>query len=86
MVLRRLSSHILHKTGSQMALRMSVLYVDHAPPPGRFLVLISVRERLSKLLGHNAARKIRSNEGSNNFIRNGSRNLRLVAGFPSRRW
>jgi hypothetical protein len=51
--------------------------VSHTPrppflPPGRFLVLISVK-RLSRLQGHSAAGRIRSNEKSKDLIGNRSR-------------
>jgi hypothetical protein len=39
MIVRRRGSHINFKIGSQMALRLSVLRVCCALPPGRFLVL-----------------------------------------------
>jgi hypothetical protein len=44
------------------------------PPPGRLLVLISVK-RQSRLLGHSAAGRIRSIEKSSDLIGNRSRHL-----------
>jgi hypothetical protein len=52
-----------------MAVRLSVLLVGCPLPPGRFLVLISVK-RLSRPQGHSAAGRIRSIEKSNDLIGN----------------
>jgi hypothetical protein len=43
MFVRRRSSHIFHRVGSQMAVRLSALRADSPLPPGRLLVHISVR-------------------------------------------
>jgi hypothetical protein len=42
-VVRRRGSHIFQTVGSQMAVKLSALRGGHPLPPGRFLVLISVR-------------------------------------------
>jgi hypothetical protein len=42
-VVRRRGSHIFWTIGSQMTVRLSALCTSHPLPPGRFLVLISVR-------------------------------------------
>jgi hypothetical protein len=42
-VVRRRGSHIVQIIGSQMAVKLSVLRADSVLPPGKFLVLISVR-------------------------------------------
>jgi hypothetical protein len=41
--MRRRGSHISWKIGSQLAVRLSALSAGLPLPPGRFLVLISVR-------------------------------------------
>jgi hypothetical protein len=56
-----------------MAVRLSALRAGHPLPPGRFLVLISVK-RLSEPQGHSAAGRIRSTEKSND-IGNRTRDL-----------
>jgi hypothetical protein len=50
-----------------MVVRLSVLHADHCLPPGRFLVLISVK-RLSQLQGHSAAGRVRSIEKYSDLI------------------
>jgi hypothetical protein len=45
-VVRRRGSHIFYTIGSQMAVRLSALRAGRHLPPGRFLVLISVRSRV----------------------------------------
>jgi hypothetical protein len=42
-VVRRRGSHIFNTIGSQMAVRLSALRVGRSLPPGRSLVLISLR-------------------------------------------
>jgi hypothetical protein len=42
-VVRRRGSHILKTIGTQMAVRLSALRAGHSFPPGRILVLISLR-------------------------------------------
>jgi hypothetical protein len=44
-VVRRRGSHIFYTIGSEMAMRLSALGAGLPLPPGRFLVLISVRHR-----------------------------------------
>jgi hypothetical protein len=50
-------------------------------PPGRFLVLISVK-RLSRLQGHSAARRIRRTEKFNDLIANGTRDFPACSIVP----
>jgi hypothetical protein len=45
-VVRRRGSHIFYTISSQMAVRMSDLCAGRPLPSGRFLVLISVRDRV----------------------------------------
>jgi hypothetical protein len=42
-VVRCRGSHILYTVGSQMVVKLSALYASCPLPPGRFLVLISVK-------------------------------------------
>jgi hypothetical protein len=46
-VVWRCGSHILYMSGTQMEVRLSVLHAGHPLPPGRFLVLISVRDQVN---------------------------------------
>jgi hypothetical protein len=43
-------THFLYTIGSQMAVRLSALRADRPLPPGRFLVLISVRGRVDTMV------------------------------------
>jgi hypothetical protein len=43
MVVRHQGSHIFYTVSSQIVVRLSALCTCHPLPPGRFLVLISVR-------------------------------------------
>jgi hypothetical protein len=45
-VVRHHGSHIFQTIGSQMAVMLSALHVNHPSPPERFLVFISVRGRV----------------------------------------
>jgi hypothetical protein len=45
-VVGRQGCHILYTIGTQMALRLLALRAGRPLPPGRFLVLISVRDRV----------------------------------------
>jgi hypothetical protein len=42
-VVRRRGSHIFYRVGSQMSVRLSAIRACRPLPPGRFMVLISVR-------------------------------------------
>jgi hypothetical protein len=64
-----------------MAVRLSALRDGRPLPPGRFLVLISVK-RLSRPQGHRAAGKIRSIEKSNELIGNRIRDLPACSSVP----
>jgi hypothetical protein len=57
-----------------MAVRLSALRTGRFLPPGRFLVLSSVK-RLSRPQGHSAAGRIRSIEKSSDLIGNRTHNL-----------
>jgi hypothetical protein len=46
---RRRGSHIFLKIGSQLAVRLSALRAGSPLPPGRFLVLISVRSLVDSM-------------------------------------
>jgi hypothetical protein len=67
-VVRRRGSHIFETIGSQMAVRLSALSSLFPLPPGRLLVLISVR--LNRSQGYSAAGRVRSIEKSNDVIGN----------------
>jgi hypothetical protein len=62
-----------------MAVRLSALRAGHSLPPGRLMVLTSVK-RLSRLQGHSTAGRIRPIEKFNDFIGNGTRD------FPACSW
>jgi hypothetical protein len=55
-----------------MAVRLSAIHTSHPLPPGRFLVLMSVK-RLSRHLGHSVAGRIMSVEKSSDLIVNWTR-------------
>jgi hypothetical protein len=57
-----------------MAVRLSALRAGRPLPPGRFLVLISVKS-LSRPQDHNAAGRIRSVEKSSDLIGNRTRDI-----------
>jgi hypothetical protein len=64
-----------------MAVRFSTLRSGRPLPPGRFLVLISVRGWVDPQV-HNAAGRIRSIEKSNDLIRNRTRDLPACSRVP----
>jgi hypothetical protein len=73
-VVRRRGRHISYKIGSEMGVRLSAIRAGRPLPPGRFLVLISVRGRVDpraivRLEGLGQLKK------SNDFIVNRTQNL-----------
>jgi hypothetical protein len=69
-VVRRRGSHIFYKTGSQMAVRMSVLRTGDSLSPRRFLVLYSVRGSIDsraivRLVGLGQLKKPMTSSGLN---------------------
>jgi hypothetical protein len=69
--------HFLYAIGSQITVRLSALRAGRPLPPGRFLVLISVR--LSRPQGHSAAGRIGSIKKYNDIFGNRSRDLPACA-------
>jgi hypothetical protein len=69
-VVRRWGSHIYRKIDSQMAVRLSALRAGRPLPPGRFVVLISVRglvdpRAIVRLEGFGRSQSIKDNKEGN---------------------